>query len=614
MRLPAAPVKQFISSMLKTKGRKSLLAQRLFWGALTGCLAAIILGQSPFLESLELTMLKWRYQVSNQVSAIGLPAVQSPDVTLVTFDDSSQFDLGIARFNDQYSQDILSKALSVIEKGEPAVVAIDLDLRGAANPDLSWLFSRFRNVVIALFGSLEGSTDLPAAEFMAHAASYGYSELTRESNGVVYRLPVNYAGRSKRQEELGFAPVPTLTEAIIDIYRKTKGVGPASQFMSQLPDQPVYVNFRPLKYPVVSLQEVLSPGFNPKIFQGRVILVGAMFTARKDDPLRCKTPLSDSVPELVVQAQAVSTLLDNEVIFSFAAQTARYCLILLGAVWGAFSAILPPSRRIVFFAAGTLVLLAIAQFCFQALHMAVPVVPPQAVIFACFVAGTVIFLDTDLRQRNRELAEARESMQLRAEEERRRIAEDLHDETLPALSAVARMADQLSDNLQDNPLPRQMRQRLDQAVAEMRRVINDLHPSVLETMGFVPALENLLNICSRESGLESSFADGVSEQETQRVSWFAKLQLYRIVQEALNNVHKHAHAQSVHMAIKANNGRLIIYVTDDGVGIDPKLIKLDSHGLINIKQRAQLIGARVEWNKPEEFSSGTQLMVEIRTG
>jgi signal transduction histidine kinase len=596
---------------MKMKGQDALFFQRLFWGALAGCLAAALLGQSPFLESLELGMLKWRYKVSEQLSSLKSKPDTSDDIALVTFDDSAQFDLGIARFNDLRSQSILGEALATIERGEPAVVGIDLDLRGSANGDLARLFSRYRNVVLALFGSLEGSTDLPAAEFMTHAASYGYGELTRESNGVVYKLPVNYL--SKKQEEHGLAPVPTFTEAMIDVYRRVKGVGPASQFMSQLPDQPVYINFKHTQYPTVSLQDVLSPGFDPSIFKGRMVLVGSMFTSRRDDPLRFKTPLSDASPELVVHAQALSTLLDNEVIFSFAREIARHFLIFLGAIFGAFSSALPMTTRSAFFAFGTIILLGVAQICFQVFHVALPVVPPMAVIFACFVLGTVIYLDTDLRERNRELAAARESMQVRAEEERRRIAEDLHDETLPALSAVARMADRLSQDMGDNPVPRQMRERLDTAVSEMRRVINDLHPSVLETMGFVPALENLLNICSRDSGIEGTFVDGISAEHTNSLSWFAKLQLYRIVQEALNNVHKHAAAKTVHMIIKEDDSNLVISVADDGKGIDPRLIKRDSHGLINIRQRAQLIGARVEWRKPDEFNSGTELKVEIPT-
>ncbi len=606
-----APVIRLLSPGQKMKGQDSLFFQRLFWGALAGCLAAIVLAQSPFLESLELSMLKWRYRVSDQLAGLSAALPASKEVTIVTFDDSSQFDLGIARFNDQRSQGILSEALAAIEKGQPAVVVIDLDLRGATNEALTRLFSRYRNVVLGLFGSLEGSTDLPAAEFMTHAASYGYSELARESNGIVYRLPVTCEGKAG-PEESGLAPVPSLTEAVMEVYRRVKGVGSPSQFLSARKDQPIYINFKRQAYPKVSLKDVLSPDFDPGRFKDRIVLIGCAFTFRRDDPLRCKTPLADSQPEVLVQAQAISTLLSDRAIYSFAGGIARHFLIFLGAICGAFSSALPLSTRTAFFLLGTLILLVVAQVSFQAFCLAVPIVPSLTVLFACFILGTVIFLDTDLRQRNKELAAARESMQVRAEEERRRIAEDLHDETLPALSAVARMADRLATDLSGNPVPGQMRERLDSAVSEMRRVINDLHPSVLETMGFVPALENLLNICSREGGIEGRFVDGVGNHECE-LNWFTKLQLYRIVQESLNNVQKHAGAATVQLTIKEADGSLLISVADDGKGIDPRLVRRDSHGLINIRQRAQLIGARVEWRKPADFSSGTEVRLEIRT-
>jgi signal transduction histidine kinase len=609
MRLALPNLKGFLAES-RFQGRAGLLYQRLFWGAIAGCVAAILLGESPFLESLELTMLKWRYKVSNQLSSMRHQPQLSNDVTVVAFDDSSQFDLGIARFNDQRSQSILSEAINVIEKGDPALVAVDLDLRGAAHPGLIKSLQRHRNVVLALFGSLEGSTDLPAAEFMTHAASYGYAELARESNGVVYRLPIN--DQSVGGDDSAFAPVSSLTEAIIDVHRRVKGVGPSRDFLPSHPDQPVYVNFRHIHYPVVSFQQVLSPNFDPAQFKNRIVLIGSTLTSRKDDPLRVRTPLDESLPEVEAQAQAVSTLLDGQAIFSFAREIARYLLIVFGAVFGAACSAFPAGLRSALLFATTFTMLVMAQVCFQFLHVAVPVVPTLAVLVTSFVLGTVIFLDTDLRQSNRELAAARLDMQERAEKERQRIAEDLHDETLPALSAVARMADKLSTEMGDNPVPGQMREKLDNAVTEMRRVINDLHPSVLETMGFVPALENLLHLHKHDSGMDCEFADSVNGSDCS-LPMFTQLQLYRIVQEALNNVQKHSHADKAEVKISNKDGFLTIAVADNGQGFDPSKAKKDSHGLVNIRQRAQLIGAEVEWRKPKIFPSGTEIRIRIAT-
>ena len=147
----------------------------------------------------------------------------------------------------------------------------------------------------------------------------------------------------------------------------------------------------------------------------------------------------------------------------------------------------------------------------------------------------------------------------------------------------------------------------------MRRVINDLHPSVLETMGFKPALENLLAILERETTIKTHFSeDGqVSENDLAK---FKRLQLYRIAQEALNNVRKHSEAEEVELKIFRSGNMLILSITDDGKGMQAKSDIGDSHGMLNIMQRAQLIGANVVWQKPGQYSTGTEVKIELLLG
>ncbi|MBX9947876.1 MAG: CHASE2 domain-containing protein [Candidatus Obscuribacterales bacterium] len=612
MRVALASIKRLFLPSMWIHGRDSLLFQRLFWGALAGCVATLLLAESSVLESMELSMLEWRYRVSQKIySAVQRPA-ESRDISIIDFDDLSQFDIGIARFNDDHAQKVLATAIENIEKKGPAIIVIDLDLRGAANAELISVIRKYNNVVIGLFGSLEGSTDLPSRTIMNNVRAYGYDELIQENNGLICRLPVNYRDSlgDIDTSSISAAPVPSLTEAVINLHRQIKGVGPSTQILNFQSDQPAYINFRRIQYPSVSFRDVLESDFDGSKFKDRIVMIGCSFTKRKEEPFKRRTPLEDNVPDVVMHADAIQTLLDNQVIYSFPKNIAHHLLLLLGAAFGAVASILPLSTRTATYLTSGMVLVGTAQILFEGFHMALPVVPPLAVLTLGFSLGTFIYLDTDLRQRNKELAQARESMQVRAEEERQRIAEDLHDETLPALSAVARMADKLSNDLDDNPVPRQMREKLDQAVIEMRRVINDLHPSVLETMGFKSALENLLSILTRDHEIEGNFLDGDGHDDYQ-ITNFTKLQLYRIVQEALNNVGKHSKASVVELKIEKVEHQLMIAVTDNGRGIDPKLIRKDSHGLLNIRQRAQLIGAQVEWKKPVKFPSGTELSLKI---
>lgn len=609
-----APLKRLRSSgKTSSQGKHALVFQRLFWGALAGCLMAVFFGDSPLLESLELNMLEWRYRTADQLALKREPVpLTSPDIVVVAFDDESQFELGFPRFNDYASQGVLADVMDKIESAGPTIVAVDLDLRGAANLKLIRLFRRYRNVVLAVFGSLEGNSDLPDAEFMKHAVGYGYDELTRESDGTVLRLPIENVQEQAVAGNSPLTKVPSLTEAVVDAYRAKTGLGTDTELHSLAPDQPMYINFKRMKYPTYSMYSLLNNSVDPLVFRDKIVIIASALGGNRPNQSHVVTPLTKLTPEVFVHADAITTVLNNDTISSFPKGIAHHLLILLGATFGAVSSVLPLGRRALFMACGALVLVLCAQLSFMSWHVALPVVAPLAMLLSGFILGTVIFLDTDLRQRNRELAAAREHMQVRAEEERKRIAEDLHDETLPALSAVARMIDELFvvEDVNKSTVPERMRLKLDATIQEMRRVINDLHPSVLETMGFVPALENLAVILSRDTGIEYSFVDR-NGQEDYDITDFARLQLYRIVQEALNNVGKHAHGTKVDVKIQTHDGNLEITVSDNGRGINPRLIRKDSHGLLNIRHRAQLIGATVEWKKAEVFETGTQMKVSM---
>lgn len=602
-----------------------LIYQRLVWGAVIGTICAMFFATTPLLENFELGFLEWQYQMASHLNKISGRIPESKEIAIVAFDDASQFDLGIARFNDEHSQNALAKVLATIEKSKPTLVAVDLDLRGHASSMLVGTLAKTNNIVIGLFGAFDASSGLPAAEFLENAAELGLSELPRETNGLVCRLPLT-AGRADLQidmQEGRATHIPSFAEATIDLHRRITGVGPASRFMQKTGNQVLYINFSQEEYPVISFEDVLNEDFDPQLLQNKVILLGSTLTTRQDELSRFRTPLNHSVPEIVIQADAISSLLNDTIISSVSTHTSYLLLLLSGATLGALLAFLPLLWRSCVFVLTLALSVMVAQAIFQNYYLALPWVPFAAIVTSTFVLSTFIYLDTDLRRRNLELAAAREAMQRRAEEERRRIAEDLHDETLPALSSCARLADHLSEVMPESTLPKEIRTKLDETLSEMRRIINDLHPSVLETMGFAPALENLVSILSRESGIACQFTGEDSFDYTQ-LPEFKKLQAYRIVQESLNNITKHAKASQASITLKTNHHELIIEVADNGVGIKksnlgnqgpettfPLQENNSGHGLVNIRQRAQLIGAIVEWAKPSQYKTGCLLRLRI---
>lgn len=599
--------------------------QRLFWGALAGGLFALFFGDSPLLETLELNMLNARYNMADQITAGQNGALKfaharlSRDISIVAFDDVTQFDYSIERFSSSNGQAFLAEVIDRIERGGPAIVAIDLNLKNAAHPELVKVFRRYRNVVLAWFGGLEDEPDLPSAQLLEHARLHGYHELHHEANGTVVRLPIKPVPTTSNLKEPSIQHAYSFTEAVITAYNDIKGLGPQDEFGSIQSDQPVYLDFHRTDYPAYSMSEVVGDNFDPSVFKDRIVLIGSILTPRKpetdrevQDVTQPATPIRPPGPEVFVHADGLQTLLTRQVVYTFPYALARHILIVLGAVFGALFSVLPLGRRAIYAVGACATIVLAGQLSLLMFHVALPVVAPLAMLGSGFIIGTVIFLDTDLRVRNRELAAARESMQIRAEEERKRIAGDLHDETLPALSSVARMIDELGEEHQESSVPLKMRRKLDETIQEMRRVINDLHPSVLETMGFVPALENLAVQLERDTGIQYSFSDATGDLSNGcEISDFAKLQLYRIVQEALNNVGKHSRAKIVDVCIKQHADDLEISIIDNGQGINPKAVRPDSHGLTNIKHRAQLIGAHVEWRKPRKFETGTEIKLTI---
>ena len=617
MRQLLASLKRRLPAQTTKQGRDGLLFQRLFWGTLAGCLATILLAESPVLDTMELNLLEWRFKVAHEINSNLMPQDKSQDIVIVTYDDEDQFDLEAEPMHGgpEPIQEVLAELVNEIERQHPLLVVMDIDLSGRPDPRLIRVFRRYRsNIVLALLGNLEDPSDFPSAELRKACAACAYDFLIREPNGLVCQLPLvvtDYESASPVYN-YGQESFDSLPKAVAALIASKGGVGPS---IGQMPrfttqDVPLYINFSGTKYDTYTTSQVINGEVPDNAFKNKVVVLGTRFTQKKDNTPQVRTPLDDNVTHAQIQADAIRTIHKNLIISTFPRDILHHLLLLAGGSLGAIASVLKMSTRTTSFLCISMVLVVLTQTLFQLAHVHVPIVPVLAVIMLSFIFGTLIYLDTDLRLRNRELAEAREAMQIRAEQERQRIAEDLHDETLPALSSVARMADRLSQDLEGNPVPNEMRQKLDTAVVEMRRVINDLHPSVLETMGFKPALDNLLVILERDMDIETNFND-LDDEDDYQIGDMTKLQLYRIVQESLNNVQKHSGASRVEVAIGVKGNVLTIAVRDNGRGIDPDKIRSDSHGLLNIRQRAQLIGASVTWRVPESFENGTELSLEL---
>ena len=193
-----------------------------------------------------------------------------------------------------------------------------------------------------------------------------------------------------------------------------------------------------------------------------------------------------------------------------------------------------------------------------------------------------------------------------AEEERRRIAMDIHDQTLSDLAAVKRGIESLKEQNGCHDEASLLENSLQKAIRNLREVMDNLHPQTLDILGLGAALESHLERHFNGDDLPEYHFHQTQKAEELQLPKFANLAIYRIASEAIHNVIKHAEANRYEISLDVNDGRFCLTVEDNGRGFDPETAFDSNHrGLHNIRERARAIGAQVLW-KPSRFSSGTR--------
>src|SRR3954469_22540914 len=198
-----------------------------------------------------------------------------------------------------------------------------------------------------------------------------------------------------------------------------------------------------------------------------------------------------------------------------------------------------------------------------------------------------------------------------AEQERSRWARELHDETLQAL-AVLRM--RLSSALReesDEVLEKTGQaavEQIDDEIVKLRRLITELRPASLDTIGLEAALQTLAEQHQHAANLAVDCDFDLPREEDARPSSVLETTVYRLVQEALNNVSKHSMAASADLTVRAARGAIQIEVRDNGVGFEPSLVR-EGFGLVGMRERAALLGGTLEVESTR--GAGSQVRAEI---
>jgi signal transduction histidine kinase len=181
----------------------------------------------------------------------------------------------------------------------------------------------------------------------------------------------------------------------------------------------------------------------------------------------------------------------------------------------------------------------------------------------------------------------------RLEGEAKRIAHALHDEAGQLLATAYISLDELAPELPPRARGRLQETRgiLDRIGEELRRVSHELRPTILDDLGLVPALEFLAEGVSRRGGFRVRVEGNIEG----RLPPAVETALYRVVQEALTNISRHARARNVELVLRREGSEILCTVRDDGIGFDAAKVQSPGNhgrglGLIGMKERLSAVG------------------------
>jgi signal transduction histidine kinase len=194
--------------------------------------------------------------------------------------------------------------------------------------------------------------------------------------------------------------------------------------------------------------------------------------------------------------------------------------------------------------------------------------------------------------------------------ERTRLARELHDETGQALTSILlslRTVEEAGDEQELRAAVGEVRELVRSTLQDVRQLAVDLRPKVLDDFGLVAALERLTETFGEQTGLSIHFQQLLPTSE--RLPAEVETALYRIVQESLTNIVKHARATSVSVVLTRKDDSVSVVVEDDGVGFEPHRARDDGIGLVGMRERVALLGGRLAIESRP--GAGTTFVAEV---
>lgn len=192
------------------------------------------------------------------------------------------------------------------------------------------------------------------------------------------------------------------------------------------------------------------------------------------------------------------------------------------------------------------------------------------------------------------------------EKERSRIARELHDELGQILSGLKMSLSLIEENVNDKDAIASMDTYIDRAMHSVKKIATELRPGILDTLGLIPSLEWLMNETKRRSGIPCEF---VCNSKREIFNEEVSITFFRICQEGLNNAVKYSGASMIKLCISFSEGKLLLKLEDNGVGIAKQARNPLSLGILGMYERADLVGASL---KIDTSKAGTRITLKMK--
>lgn len=199
------------------------------------------------------------------------------------------------------------------------------------------------------------------------------------------------------------------------------------------------------------------------------------------------------------------------------------------------------------------------------------------------------------------------------EEERRRLAREIHDGPAQSIANLVFRVE-LTEKLLDKDIKKAreelegLKRMISLGMQDIRKIIYDLRPMSLDDLGLIPTVTRYINNFVKQTGIDIKF--DISGRQTRLDSTY-EVTIFRLIQEALNNIFKHSEAKNAKVRLEYGEENINLFISDDGIGFDNKVLGEEQYGLLNMEERCSLLEGTISIKSIQ--NKGTTIKIKLPT-